>query len=60
MAWGEIISALTEAGLHIEYLKEHHETPYNVLPRLIKTENGLFETKAKLSPLIFEVKVVKL
>ncbi|WP_248723733.1 class I SAM-dependent methyltransferase [Seonamhaeicola sp. ML3] len=56
---GEIISALTEAGLHIEYLKEHHASPYNVLPNLIENEKGLFETKDKLYPLIFELKAVK-
>ncbi|MFY0712837.1 methyltransferase domain-containing protein [Seonamhaeicola sp. NFXS20] len=53
---GEVVSALTEAGLHIEYLKEYYESPYNVLPNLVKTEKGLFETKDKLYPLIFEIK----
>ncbi|WP_406683012.1 methyltransferase domain-containing protein [Seonamhaeicola sp. MEBiC1930] len=57
---GEIISALTEAGLHIEYLKEHNEAPYNVLPDLVETENGMFVTKDKLYPLIFELKATKI
>lgn len=56
---GEVISALTEAGLHIEYLKEHDESPYNVLPDLIETETGMFVTKDKLYPLIFELKASK-
>ncbi|WP_282134510.1 class I SAM-dependent methyltransferase [Seonamhaeicola maritimus] len=56
---GEIISALTEAGLHIEYLREHNEAPYNVLPDLVETENGMFGTKDKLYPLIFELKATK-
>ncbi|MFI1745445.1 class I SAM-dependent methyltransferase [Thalassobellus sediminis] len=56
---GEVVSALTEAGLHIEYLKEYDESPYNVLPDLVETENGMFVTKDKLYPLIFELKVVK-
>lgn len=56
---GEVISALTEAGLHIEYLKEHNESPYNVLPDLVKNGNDLFETKDKLYPLIFELKATK-
>ncbi|WP_418602693.1 class I SAM-dependent methyltransferase [Hwangdonia sp.] len=57
---GEVVSALTEAGLHVEYLKEHDESPYNVLPDLIETETGLYVTKDKLYPLIFELKAKKL
>lgn len=55
----EVINALTEAGLHIEYLNEHDESPYDVLPNLIKTESGMFVTQDKLYPLIFEVKARK-
>lgn len=57
---GEVVSALTEAGLHIEYLKEYDESPYDVLPELVKTENGMYATKDKLYPLIFEIKATKL
>ena len=56
---GEVVSALTEAGLHIEYLKEHDEAPYNVLPDLVETQSGMFVTKDKLYPLIFELKASK-
>lgn len=56
----EIILELTEAGLHIEYLKKIAWNPINTLPNLIKTENGLFETKAKLFSLIFQMEVLKL
>lgn len=56
---GEVVSALTEAGLHIEYLNEHNESPYDVLPNLIETETGMFVTKDKLYPLIFELKATK-
>ncbi|WP_299552727.1 class I SAM-dependent methyltransferase [Seonamhaeicola sp.] len=56
---GEIVSVLTEAGLHIEYLKENNESPYNVLPNLIENENSMFETRDKLYPLIFEIKATK-
>ncbi|WP_139003093.1 class I SAM-dependent methyltransferase, partial [Hyunsoonleella aestuarii] len=56
---GEIVSALTEAGLHIEYLKEFDESPYDVLPDLIKTESGMYVTKEKLYPLIFTLKATK-
>jgi SAM-dependent methyltransferase len=55
----EVINALTEAGLHIEYLNEHNESPYNVLPNLEKTKSGMFATKDKLYPLIFEIKATK-
>ena len=55
----EVINALTEAGLHIDYLNEYDESPYNVLPDLIETDSGMFVTKDKLYPLIFEVKARK-
>ncbi len=56
---GYVISALTEAGLHIDYLKEYDESPYNVLPDLIKNESGMYVTKDKLYPLIFTLKATK-
>jgi hypothetical protein len=56
---GEVVSALTEAGLHIEYLTEHDESPYNVLPDLELTKSGMYATKDKLYPLIFTLKAIK-
>ena len=56
---GEVISALTEAGLKIEYLKEHNESPYDVLPNLIKSDSGMYVTKDQLYPLIFTLKATK-
>lgn len=56
---GEVISSLAQAGLRIEYLREHNASPYNILPDLIKIENGLYESKDRLYPLIFEVRAVK-
>lgn len=56
---GEVITALTEAGMQIEFLKEHDESPYNVLPDLKKTKSGMYVTKDKLYPLIFELKARK-
>ena len=55
----EVIDALIEAGLHIEYLKEFDESPYDVLPNLIQNESGMFVTKDKLYPLIFTLKATK-
>ena len=57
---GEVVSALTDAGLHIEFLREHDESPYDVLPALIQNENGLYVTKDRLYPLLFEIKASKL
>jgi len=45
--------------LHIEYLKEHDESPYNVLPELVETKLGMYVTEDKLYPLIFELKATK-
>lgn len=56
----EVINALTEAGLYIEYLNEYNESPYDVLPELIKTYSGMYATKNQLYPLIFEIKAIKI
>jgi 2-polyprenyl-3-methyl-5-hydroxy-6-metoxy-1,4-benzoquinol methylase len=55
----EVVNALIEAGLTIGYLNEHNGSPYNVLPNLIENKAGLFETRDKLYPLIFELKAIK-
>ncbi|WP_418512241.1 class I SAM-dependent methyltransferase [Corallibacter sp.] len=56
----EVINALAQAGLHIEYLNEYDESPYDVLPDLVKTKSGMYATKDKLYPLIFEIKAKKI
>ena len=56
---GDVITALTSEGLQISFLNEYDECPYNVLPNLEKTENGMFVTKDKLYPLIFTLKATK-
>ena len=55
----EVVNALIEAGLHIEYLKEFDESPYDVLPNLVKTDSAMFTTEDKLYPLIFTLKASK-
>lgn len=55
----EVINALTAAGLDIEYLNEHDESPYNVLPDLEPTKSGMYVTKDKLYPLLFTLKAIK-
>lgn len=56
---GEVVSALSEAGLSIEYLREYEESPYDIFPDLIKTESGMYVTKDRLYPLIFTLKATK-
>ncbi len=56
----EVVNAFIEAGLTIEYLNEHNESPYDVLPNLSKTNQGMFVTKDGLYPLIFEIGATKL
>ena len=56
---GEVISSLAEAGLQIEYLKEHDASPYDIFPGLIKNEEGMFELPNKMYPLVFQVKATK-
>ncbi|WP_339703285.1 class I SAM-dependent methyltransferase [uncultured Marixanthomonas sp.] len=56
---GEVVTSLTQAGLEIEFLREHDASPYNIFPGLIKAENQLYEMPSKLYPLIFEVKATK-
>ncbi|WP_405222880.1 class I SAM-dependent methyltransferase [Dokdonia sp. Asnod1-B02] len=57
---GEVVSALIDSGLKIEVLREHDASPYDVLPDLVKNENGLYESKDHLYPLIFEIKATKI
>lgn len=55
----EVVNALIHAGLTIECLNEYDASPYDVFPDLVKNEDGLFELKEKLYPLLFEIKVTK-
>ena len=57
---GEVVTALTDAGLHIDYLKEHNESPYNVIPDLIETKPGRYIEKDTKYPLIFTLKATKI
>ena len=52
---GELITSLCEAGLTIEYLKEHQQSPYDIFPGLVKNREGLHELPNGLYPLIYEV-----
>ena len=56
---GEVVSALSQAGLNITYLNEYDESPYNVFPNLQKTTSGMYKMNDQLYPLIFEIKATK-
>ncbi len=56
---GALVSSLANAGLRIDYLKEHEFTPYDIFPGLIRKKNGLFELENGLYPLIYELKAIK-
>ncbi|MGO3182290.1 MAG: class I SAM-dependent methyltransferase [Aequorivita sp.] len=56
---GEVITSLSNAGLHIEYLKEHDASPYYIFPGLVKNDVGMFELTDKTYPLVFEIKANK-
>lgn len=55
----DVINALIEAGLTIEYLNEYDESPYDVFPNLIQTTSGMYKMKDQLFPMIFEIKATK-
>lgn len=55
----EVVNALIEAGLQIDYLNEYDESPYDVFPDLVKTEAGMYKMKNQLFPMIFEIKAKK-
>ena len=55
----EVINALTEAGMVIDFLNEYNESPYNVLPNLNITKSGMYALKTPMYPLIFTIKARK-
>jgi 2-polyprenyl-3-methyl-5-hydroxy-6-metoxy-1,4-benzoquinol methylase len=55
----EVINALIDAGLQIEYLNEYDESPYDVFSNLIKQESGMYKSKDQLFPMLFEIKATK-
>ncbi|MDO1501419.1 class I SAM-dependent methyltransferase [Winogradskyella maritima] len=55
----DVVNALIEAGLTIDYLNEHDESPYDVFPNLKKNESGMYVMEEQLFPMIFEVKAIK-
>ncbi len=58
---GELISALTSAGLEIEFLHEFEKSPYNSFPDMNKTEDGMFVLKdeQRMIPLLYSIRAAK-
>lgn len=59
---GEVVSALTKAGLQIEFLHEHVESPYNCLPDMKQTDNKGYVLKdyEGLFPMIYSIRAKKI
>jgi SAM-dependent methyltransferase len=58
---GEVITALTNVGLRIEFLHEFYESPYDCLPNMVKNKNNnyVFKDTGNLFPLIYSIKATK-
>jgi len=58
---GEIVTALTDAGLEIEFLHEFEKSPYNSFPEMDTTEDGMFVLKEnqRMFPLLFSIRAIK-
>lgn len=58
-SFGDVIGSLLQAGLTLERFNEYDASPYAIFPDLIKNEEGLFELKNKMYPLLFEISARK-
>jgi SAM-dependent methyltransferase len=58
---GEIVTAVVEAGLTLEYLHEHERTVYQQLPFLEQDEDGWWRLPASMPslPFVFSLKATK-
>lgn len=58
---GDIITALVQAGLELEYVHEFPYTHYNCFPNMIEVNEGEWQMKGfeKLVPLLFSIKAKK-
>jgi SAM-dependent methyltransferase len=56
----EVVNALIDADLQINYLNEYDESPYDVFPDLLKLDNCMFKMKDQLFPMLFEIKATKM
>ncbi|UMB60553.1 class I SAM-dependent methyltransferase [Lutibacter sp. A80] len=58
---GDVITALTNAGLHIEFLHEFEKSPYNIFPEMEATNDGMFLLKKeqRMFPLVYSIRATK-
>lgn len=56
---GAVLTALTGVGMRISYLEEYDESPYDVLPELVRNDNGMYIMRHGLYPLIYAIKATK-
>ena len=56
---GEIVTSLIDAGLSIEWLREHDWTVYQPLPGMIEAEPGVWRLPGDLIPLAFSLRARK-
>ncbi|MCZ6595207.1 MAG: class I SAM-dependent methyltransferase [Bacteroidetes bacterium] len=52
----EVVNSLINTGLTIENFNEYDASPYDIFPNLVKSNDGMYELKEKLFPLLFELK----
>lgn len=58
---GEVITALTRAGLEIEFLHEFEKSPYNSFPEMDETDDEMFVLKEeqRMLPLLYSIRATK-
>jgi len=58
---GEVITALTNAGMEIEYLHEFEKSPYNCFPNMKETKDGMFVLREsqQMFPLLYSIRAIK-
>jgi SAM-dependent methyltransferase len=58
---GEVVSALTNAGLHIEFLHEFEQSPYNSFPEMDEIDDGMYVLKdnQRMFPLLYSIRAIK-
>jgi SAM-dependent methyltransferase len=56
---GEIVNALIQAGLKIEFLHEFPESFYKAMPFMIQDKNGAWRVEGDPIPLVFSIKAKK-
>ncbi|HKJ07115.1 MAG TPA: methyltransferase domain-containing protein [Flavobacteriaceae bacterium] len=56
---GQVVTALANAGLRVEFLREHYQSPYNCLPNLKQNDDGLYVFEKNLFPIVYSIKAVK-